>query len=190
MRGKYKRRKPGKNATPNSQRTTSAEVNQTMTVEEKSVPEPKKENEKVKASFIELIKTDLRFRIDLGALIVGFLVLVIYGCQLNQMIKSNEISRESLQSTQRADITFESITNRRGGNGPHGWKLGIRFENSGNTESVRTIDDPHLKALPDEPSDELFKVSNTDKFTEMPIGTKHPATTTTAPTNIAAIIKP
>jgi len=42
-------------------------------------------------------------------LIIGGYVAKIYSCQLNQMIESNRINRESLESVQRAYVSFDSI---------------------------------------------------------------------------------
>jgi hypothetical protein len=51
--------------------------------------------------------------LDLLLLRVGIKLAFIYSGQLTQMIESNRISRESLESVQRAFITYHSIQTSR-----------------------------------------------------------------------------
>lgn len=98
MRGKYKRKKQRKDALAK----TKAPVPSTIDHELATTPqiaENGSERKEEPMSFIKLMKGDPRFRVEVAAVSVGVLVLVVYGFQLDAMLRSNRLTRESIRNT-------------------------------------------------------------------------------------------
>jgi hypothetical protein len=77
-------------------------------------------------------------------LIIGIRLACIYSGQLEQMIESNKISRESLESVQRAFVVFSNFSPQRirDRTGTYMWEVPPQFENSGNTPAIRAVSIP------------------------------------------------
>src|ERR1035441_4879323 len=107
MKGKYGKKKK-RDHHPNV--PVSSKEQQSDSATNNSAAQPKHEvetvtQEKPKNSWIP------------GAtLFVAVIVAIIYFCQLRAMVKSNEINRTSLQSIQRAFVTFRVVDGVRRGN--------------------------------------------------------------------------
>src|SRR5438132_107630 len=56
-------------------------------------------------------RTNWQTIIEIAVFLVGIYVAYIYSGQLNQMIESNRINRDALQSVQRAFVTFSTAFN-------------------------------------------------------------------------------
>jgi hypothetical protein len=139
MHRKHKRKKKRQQAFPNTELSISRTVDQEPAPKQESAKIPTGKGEESMDSFVQLLRTDTRFRIELGALVVGVLFLVIYGCQLDQMIKSNRISRESVESVQRALVYFSgqpAYIKRVVGNKVGTLTIVIPWENSGVTPAM------------------------------------------------------
>jgi hypothetical protein len=106
-----------------------------MHSEKESAAQPEKEKEKQVPSFIELLKTDARFRTEVIALLVGVAVLIIYAGQLCQMINSNKISREQFSAENRPWLTFEVL----GYPDPKG-SVTVVMKNTGKTPASNATD--------------------------------------------------
>lgn len=89
------------------------------------------------ASFVELVKTDARFRTELIALLVGVGVLIIYVCQLRQMIDGNALTRTSLKAEIKVTPDDFSIFPMIDGSQKSviAWDVMIPMENIGNTRT-------------------------------------------------------
>lgn len=106
------------------------------------------------------VRSDPNFLVHAGGVVVGILVLIVYACQLGEMITANRINREGLQSVQKqfavshrpwttvsihtsAPLVFQD------GQG----KLSVEFtiRNGGSAVSVGTsLFEKGLKIIPDE----------------------------------------
>lgn len=75
-----------------------------------------------------------------------------------KMSESNRISRESLESVQRAFVSFQHFDFGRAPNadGTHTWHTGAAYENNGTTPAIHVIGMLAIDALPAEPTSELF----------------------------------
>jgi hypothetical protein len=112
--------------------------------------------------------------------VAGLYVAYIYKGQLDQMIKSNKIGRESIESVQRSFLTFKQIV---GGPeyGPDGktrqYHFTSEWENSGTTPAIRVI---NYFGIDEVRKDEVYKFPfTTPKGTEYWIGTTGPKATDT-----------
>jgi hypothetical protein len=99
--------------------------------------------------------------IPAATLFIGVVVAVIYFCQLRAMQYSNKISRESLESVQRAFVNFDKITiNRSSVHTPAGdvRRVTIKalWENSGTTPAIRVVRAIGVNRIKDEPTEEQF----------------------------------
>jgi hypothetical protein len=106
---------------------------------------------------------------------IGVIVAIIYGCQLSQMVKSNKISRESLQSAQRAFVSFKSIVSARGNEswcekGKHYWEFSPQFENLGSTPALSAVNHVGVAILTYEPDDAAFEKVDPSTFVWETIG--------------------
>jgi hypothetical protein len=115
--------------------------------------------------------------LDLLLLIVGIKLAYIYSGQLDQMIESNRISREAVESVQRPFIDFKTINQVRsfytvGKEKVHFWKLTLAFENSGNTTAARAVNIATRDILESEPDETRFQKTSRDFLSEQPIGPK------------------
>lgn len=101
---------------------------------------------------------------------IGEMVLVaitlriacIYSGQLDQMIESNKISSESLQSVQRAFVRWvgfgaNHILRRTPSGDQKSWSFKNSWENSGNTTAAGVVQYFSVDELPNEPNDQQFK---------------------------------
>ncbi len=99
--------------------------------------------------------------VELLVLIVGVRVACIYSGQLNQMIESNEISRESLTSVQRAFVSFKRFEYFRTQDADHldvhNWDVLADFDNNGATSATSVAGILEVQELPAEPTEEQFK---------------------------------
>jgi hypothetical protein len=93
------------------------------------------------------------------------------------MRESNRISRESLQSVQRAFVAFKTINQVRsfykaGKENVHFWRLTVAFENSGATTAVRAVNVATTNSLESEPDETQFQKMSRDVLSEEPIPAK------------------
>lgn len=99
--------------------------------------------------------------LDTLLLIVGIKLACIYSGQLKAMLDSNEISRESLTSVQRAFVSFQHFEYFRLQDADHpnvhNWDILADFENNGATSATNVIGILQVQELPAEPTDEQFK---------------------------------
>jgi hypothetical protein len=104
-------------------------------------------------------------------------IACIYSGQLDQMIESNEINRESLESVQRAfmilnAIPFNRFTRMASSGTPELiWQFKPNWENAGNTTATTAAQDFFVELLPTEPNDEQF-AGNNKEHTQFEIGPK------------------
>jgi hypothetical protein len=117
--------------------------------------------------------------IQTAAVGVGTIVALIYIGQLCQMIKSNNINREALESVQRAFISFNHIQEERSlgrtAESPkeeHWWSITPVIENSGTTPAQEVIDFDAIDELTDEPKGDVF-IGNAKDFSIASIGPKN-----------------
>lgn len=120
------------------------------------------------------------FIIQLLLLAVGIWVAKIYSCQLNQMIESNRINREALESVQRAFIFYDNtgaarVRTDNTKQSLHSWRFSPTIANSGTTAAIQAIQQFHIMAgLPNEPTGEMFRGDVAQNSTAMTIGPKQP----------------
>lgn len=124
--------------------------------------EPKAETDKRENSMNSVSKWwhDPAHVIQSIGIFIGSCVAIIYGLQLNQMIESNRINREALESVQRAFVTYQGIKQQRFQDvikKIHYWAFDPTFENSGVTPAVNAINYVNADALPTEPNEEQFR---------------------------------
>jgi len=93
---------------------------------------------------------------------IGTIVAIIYGGQLFQMIKSNNLTRESLTEVQRAFVSFEryevsavEVPSPTGNDLE--WRFKSRLENSGTTPAINVVAYFQLRELAAEPDEGMFK---------------------------------
>ncbi|HMD85550.1 MAG TPA: hypothetical protein VKO18_12725 [Terriglobia bacterium] len=96
---------------------------------------------------------------------VGIYVAKVYSCQLHQMIESNRINREALESVQRAFIGLERFS--VGGTGQRFNSKEIDFftvtdhlENSGTTPAIQVVHYFRVQEFSDEPTEQDFLPKN------------------------------
>jgi hypothetical protein len=111
--------------------------------------------------------------VEILVFLVATYVACIYSRQLNEMIESNRLNRESLESVQRAFINISVIKHLRltEKDGSHAWSVSPLVENSGTTPATMVINRVHWSALPQEPDDLTFK-GNEQNFPVSTIGPK------------------
>jgi len=100
---------------------------------------------------------------------VAALATVVYAFasvwQLIELSKSNHISREALESVQRAFVTYEGFTPHRGVERVESdplknsvrWTFNSKYENNGLTPAKWTIGHSEIGVIPGEPDEERFK---------------------------------
>jgi hypothetical protein len=97
-----------------------------------------------------------RFVAEVLILAITIKIACIYSSQLTQMIESNNINREALQSVQRAFVSQTDIQQTRLKGGNVYWDFSFVFENSGQTHATTKVGDLHIEELPNEPDGEQF----------------------------------
>lgn len=103
-------------------------------------------------------------------LFVTVIIAVIYFGQLLAMQESNRISREALESIQRAFLVFKDVTVvPTVQHSPSGtddvWRLWATWENAGTTPATKAVNYFSYQKLSEEPNDDLFRqTKDVDKF--------------------------
>jgi hypothetical protein len=134
VRGKNKRKKKRHNAPPNTQVAIPARVDQEMPTEPDHSTD-RNDDKKKTMGFLQLIKSDPKFRVEVSAVAVGLFVLLVYGCQLRVMQKQLAFSAEQMKSDQRAWVGVKDFQVER--YGPKQiFKMKVVLSNSGKTPSV------------------------------------------------------
>jgi hypothetical protein len=141
----------------------------------KPVPRDEKERRLCKPDSAPLWKIIL----EVGAVVVGLYVAWVYHGQLNEMIESNRISRESLESIQRAFVTFKNISYARislkddagPAPGKHYWTFRPVVENSGTTPAIEAMSTSSVNIGKHEPRDSDFE-GHTEIGHQIAIGPK------------------
>lgn len=103
---------------------------------------------------------------------VAALATVVYAFasvwQLIELNKSTEISRESLESVQRAFLSFQNFEDARIQDPDHAdvhnWSMAAVFQNNGATNAINVAGIAILAQLPTEPREDQFKSG----YTELP----------------------
>jgi hypothetical protein len=101
-----------------------------------------------------------KFFMELAALVVVILYTIFARGQLKQMIESNRINREALDSVQRAFVNFQSIgIVKRVSVKPSdiSWDIFVNWQNSGGTQALHALQLFRACILPGEPNEQLFK---------------------------------
>jgi len=98
--------------------------------------------------------------------------------QKNAMLVSNQINRDTLDSVQRAFVTWAGfVTNRVAYIAPSGqerkWQFTSHFENAGNTPAINVVPYFRIEELPDEPGDDKFAVERS-MLTPLTVGVMGP----------------
>lgn len=118
-----------------------------------------------------------QFIMEIALFAVGVKVACIYSGQLAAMRDSNEISRESLTSVQRAFVSFQHFEYFRlqdpNSANVHNWDFLADFENNGATNAINVIGTLQVQELPAEPTDEQFR----GNYTHLPAITIPPKAT-------------
>lgn len=92
--------------------------------------------------------------LEVGAVFVGFVVAIIYLCELRAMIRANEISRDNLVSAQRAFVSFSPeiqpyyVSIKEGSPKIASWEFQIPVRNSGTTPTHQLQDHVFIKSMP------------------------------------------
>jgi len=117
-------------------------------------------------------KQDRDFKLQILAVLVGAAVTAIYAGQLDQMIKSNKLTREALESVQRAFIAYHSIECSRGKSGDRiYWSIHPVYENSGNTPALVAVNAYTIAEGKAEIPEEMFKVGKPGELPDKLIST-------------------
>jgi hypothetical protein len=128
------------NHTDGTQNTTS----DSFGTEAENPPSPPEHNYVVNNSNHMPSWRDRHIVVQLLIFVVTIAIATIYRGQLKEMVESNRISRESLQSVQRSYVNFAGITASVGLTSPDekkriGQMLNLNWVNSGNTPAKRAV---------------------------------------------------
>jgi hypothetical protein len=176
LKGKYKRkrermsspvdpiRKPVKAVDPkNTTNSKTPEAPKNPLFQPQIEPSPKNEKER---HYCNPDSTPLwKIILEVGAVAVGLYLAWVYHGQLNQMIEANRIGRESLESVQRAFVSFREISYARiwgklddgPGPGKHYWTFKPVIDNSGVTPALNAMTTMTVNKGKHEPTDSDFE---------------------------------
>jgi len=107
---------------------------------------------------------------------IAYFIVSFY--QLRAMRQSNEINRQSLQSVQRAFITYRGVRNGRFRTNPtkdlpHYWTFHAAIENSGTTPAITVIAQYQVGVQsPNGPTEEAFRGKMVDNSAPITVGPK------------------
>lgn len=94
---------------------------------------------------------------------------VVAYCQWTALLSSNQISREAVESVQRAFISFQHFEYMRiqdpDHSNVHNWDILADFENNGATNATNVVGILQVQELPNEPTEEQFR----GNYTNFPI---------------------
>lgn len=137
--------------TANSQ-STETPKDLPLTTNMKPAPKSKNETHHCKPNDTPPWKT----AVEVGTLFIGLFVAYVYYGQLGQMIESNRISHDSLESVQRAFMTFRILgVNRRRDKGIIEFKA--IWDNSGNTPAIDVLQFFSTQAINRPPTEAEFQ---------------------------------
>lgn len=169
MSHKNKRKKKIKNTLTHAKSPVTTGTDQALATGPEST-EQRQQPKEEPMSFINLVKTDPRFRVEIVALAAGIGVLVIYICQLSAMRESNTINRESVEVAQRAFVAFKGVDSNLTIGGQ--WQFQAEFQNNGNTPANDVVAGFHADVLDQEPSDSVFKGDSIDTSSRVTIASR------------------
>ncbi len=142
MRGKYGRKKQRHSTLPHLHASVSTNVDREMITEPKKTKERQKEEEEP-MRFVEVWKTDPKFRVEVVAVGGGLCVLVVYIFQLCAMLTSNQIIREQFRAENRPWLIFK-ITSEPDAQG----RVAVSITNVGKTPATHVTDvDPRTRVI-------------------------------------------
>jgi hypothetical protein len=157
MRSKYKRKKQRQQTFEQSPTPIAPGIDQKLAAEPKS-PTEGQERQEESMSFVTLFKNDPKFRVEVAAVLVGILVLIVYGFQLRAMRSqltamqdAMKLERPWIGPTGRKNIAQNTVDSK----GKPIYKLsGVEwyFQNGGRTAATRTRIHIVIKIGPPTPS--------------------------------------
>jgi hypothetical protein len=170
MKGKYRRKDKRKDTPPKEDFSgVNAREKQEHTREEKGKAETEKTENNMNKWWHD--PAHVIQSIGIG---IGTIVALIYAGQLCQMIKSNRINRDALESVQRAFVSYKEMTQTRTKqNGKMFWDFRAIYENSGATPALNTVNQFSYGIGNGElPEDEFQSVAKKSEWTHADIGPK------------------